>query len=157
MTLLCCKTELENSVDRVLILYRFQRTPFNTRVWRRVKVLVTHLLHIRFLQVQLSVQKLKPVSGQFYWAQLVGRWNGACSTWVGCCWRVGLASLSRDIGSIHCCFNCVEVRFLLELTDVLLVAYSLVPKPIRDLREQMGVSFVNTLYRFHHMKLAAKQ
>lgn len=125
---------------------------FNASVWSKVNLLITYTIKLQ--QVQLGVQGLKCVGGQFYSAQLVGRWNGACSTWVGCCWRVGLASLSRDIGSIHCCFNCVEVRFFLELTDVLLVAYSLVPKPIRDLRNRsvsvMGIQWC------HHINLAAK-
>lgn len=71
-----------------------------------------------------------------YWevAELVGGWDGACGTWVGCCWGVSLTGLRRHVGSIHCCFNCVQVCLLLELTNVLLVAYSLVAKPIRDLR-----------------------
>lgn len=43
--------------------------------------------------------------------------------------------MRRHIGSVHCRFYCVQVRFLLELTNVLLVPNSLVAKPIRDLRD----------------------
>lgn len=73
--------------------------------------------------------------------RLEGRRDGACVTWVGRCRRVSLASLRRHIGSIHRCLHRVEVRLLLELTDVLLVAYSLVAKPIGDLRGQRCVRY----------------
>lgn len=61
------------------------------------------------------------------------RWDCA-NTWVGCCWRVSLTGLRWHIRSIHRRFNRVQISFFLELTDVLLVAYSLVAKPIRDLK-----------------------
>lgn len=84
-------------------------------------------------------EKLVNKKGEAY----VGRRNGACGTWVGRCRRISLAGLRRHIGRIHRCFNCVEVRFLLKLTNILLVAYSLVAKPIRDLRtRQMSFAFI---------------
>lgn len=81
-----------------------------------------------------------------------GKWNGAYGTWVGRCRRVSLAGLRRHIGSIHRCFDCVEVRFLLELTNVLLVAYSLVAKPIRDLRDRWMSDI--QMHCFLHINLA---
>lgn len=61
-------------------------------------------------------------------------------TWVGRCWRVGLAGLRWNIGSVHRRFNCVQICFFLELSNVLLIAYSLIAKPIRDLGDSLYFS-----------------
>lgn len=110
-------------------------------LWTIMSVHYTLILWSSYARTKAYTKEEKLVNkkGEAY----VGRRNGACGTWVGRCRRISLAGLRRHIGRIHRCFNCVEVCFLLKLTNILLVAYSLVAKPIRDLRtRQMSFAFI---------------